>query len=310
LTECFLSFLLAAMAAFCLTFAVRRLAHRCGALDRPQQRKVHLQPIPTWGGLGLFGGIVVAALVFCLVDKGLVGILLGSALLVLTGLVDDRFDMRAVQKLVCQIGAALVLLGFGVGIRGFTHPLTGDYLSLAAWQTWLATILWVVCITNTLNLIDGLDGLAAGVSCLSAGTLSVLALQQGYGEVAILAAAVSGGCLGFLRHNFNPARIFMGDTGSQMLGFLLAAIAVAGTVKKPAVIAILVPVLILGVPVTDTLLAVIRRSWRRESIFSADREHLHHRLLDRGLSQKQVVLVLYGVTAVLCMLALAVSHYA
>lgn len=309
MTQCFLSFLLAASVTYCLTFAVASLAHRCGALDQPQKRKVHEAPVPTWGGLGLFAGMLVAVLVVSPLGHAQLGMLAGGLLLVVTGLIDDRYDMPAVVKLAAQVAAAVTVLAFGVRILGYTDPLTGEYRQLALWHSWLFTVLWIVCITNTINLIDGLDGLASGVSCLAAGTLSVLALQQGHLAVAILAAAVSGACLGFLRHNFNPARIFMGDTGSQMLGFLLATIAVAGTVKKPAVAAIVVPVLVLGVPVVDTLMAVIRRSWRRESIFRADKEHLHHRLLNLGLSQRQVVLVLYAATSVLCVVALVLSRF-
>lgn len=307
--RCLLAFFAASAVSYSLTFAVRRLATRYGALDRPQARKVHEQPVPTWGGLGIFGGALLGTLVFTPVTREFGGVLLGALVLVGSGMIDDRFDMRAGIKLLAQILAAFVLLAFGVRIAGFSSPLTHSYHALLPYQGWLLTVVWVVGITNALNLIDGLDGLAAGVSALSAMTLAVLAFQQNHRDVAVLAAALSGACVGFLRHNFNPARIFMGDTGSQMLGFVLAAVSVAGTVKKPALVTLLLPLVVLGVPVLDATLAVIRRSRRGVSIFRADREHLHHRLMNRGLNQRQVVVMLYAATVALCAVALTLARF-
>jgi UDP-GlcNAc:undecaprenyl-phosphate GlcNAc-1-phosphate transferase len=240
------------------------------------------------------------------------GVLLGCALMLVVGVVDDLMDLRAAYKLAGQFVAAAFVWWYGVRIDGFTNPYPPHgWMALQDWQSAAVTILWIVSITNTINLIDGLDGLAAGVSTLSAATLGLIAIQIPQGApVAALAAATCGAALGFLRHNFSPARIFMGDTGSQVLGMLLAIISIRGPLKQAAAVSIPVSIVVLmfalGVPVFDTTFAIVRRTLSRKPIYHADRGHLHHRLVDLGLTQKQAVMVIYAVSGLLCVAALVV----
>jgi len=307
----FITFLTALLAAIVLTPPVERIAHKVNAIDRPGDRNVHRQPIPRLGGLAIYLAIVIASAVEFLWHGKFIGlhITLVGSILILVGFLDDTRDMRPMVKLAGQVLTAVVLWLTGVRILGIAQPFGSGYHPLSPAVSLLITVVWTVGITNTINLIDGLDGLAAGVTAIAAATLCLMALQKEQSLiVAPVAAAICGASIGFLRYNFNPARIFMGDTGSQFLGFALAAIAIAGTFKSAATIAIVVPVLVLGVPVFDTTFAILRRAISGKSIFTADRGHLHHRLLDRGLSHKQVVMVLYLITMILCAAAYALSR--
>ncbi|PJB71063.1 MAG: undecaprenyl-phosphate alpha-N-acetylglucosaminyl 1-phosphate transferase [Armatimonadetes bacterium CG_4_9_14_3_um_filter_58_7] len=259
----------------------------------------------------MYLAILIACVVEFVVRGNFIGlhIALVGSILVVVGFIDDTRDMRPLLKLSGQILAAVVLWVTGVRILGIAAPFGSGYHHFDDVTSLLTTVAWTVGITNTINLIDGLDGLAAGVTAIAAATLCLMALQKQQSmAVAPVAAAICGASTGFLRYNFNPAKIFMGDTGSQLLGFMLAAIAIAGTFKNAATIAVVVPVLVLGVPVFDTTFAIIRRAVHGKPIFTADRGHLHHRLLDRGLSHKQVVMVLYLVTLILCAAAYALSR--
>lgn len=309
----YLAFAIALVASYALTPWAKWMAKKFDAIDHPKERNVHEEPTPRLGGLAIYVGILLAAAADYWFFENSVGlkIALVGGILVIVGFVDDTRDMRPLLKLSGQILAALVLWLAGIRILGFAEPFGTDYHHLSQAVSILCTVVWIVGITNTINLIDGLDGLAAGVSAISAATLCLMAMQKQQSLIAApIAAAICGSTLGFLRYNFNPAKIFMGDTGSQLLGFLLAAISVAGTFKSAATAAIVVPVLVLGVPVFDTTFAILRRFAAGKPIFSADRGHLHHRLLDRGLSQKQVVVVLYLITFVLCAAAYALSRMA
>ena len=230
----------------------------------------------------------------------------GGTAILLLGVVDDIFQLPAKVKLVGQIVAASVLLVFDIRIDWLTNPF-GSMIYLDMWAIPF-TLLWVVSLTNMLNLIDGLDGLAAGVSTIAAVTVFLMAVQQNLWLVAVLTAALAGSALGFLHFNFNPAKIFMGDTGSMFLGYMLAAVSVVGTVKSAATIALIVPMVALGLPIMDTACAIIRRFTNGQPIFKPDRGHLHHRLLDMGLSQKQVVLVLYMVSILLGVSAIVLTE--
>lgn len=307
-----LSFLAAAAIAALATPPVIALAKRAGALDHPRSRRVHVAPMPTWGGLAMLTAFVPSAAgALWLSGRGgamaevpplqVAGVLLGGALIAFVGAIDDRFDLRAPPKLLAQIACAALLLPFGVTISG----LAGH--ALPAWLGGLLTIIWVVAIVNAINFIDGLDGLAAGVVGIASLALAAVALARGQVVPAAMSAALAGSTLGFLPYNFNPARVFMGDLGSHFLGYTAAAIAVLGTFKIAASVALLAPVVAFAVPIFDTLWAMIRRYRMGQSIARADRNHLHHRLLERGLSQRQAVLIIYAITAVCSAAAVAMS---
>lgn len=312
---------------------VIRLADRLGALDHPGGRKTHAMPMPRIGGVAVFigfvGGLALAALLtgslFSMprVDVYWRALGVGATALFLIGLIDDLWSVSFVWKFVVQILASGYLWFYGFRIEILSNPLGGGAIELGIVLSLCVTVLWIVGITNAVNLIDGLDGLAAGVALIT--TLAVAAIALYRSELGVTAASVAlaGSLLGFLRYNFNPARIFLGDSGSLFLGFVLAVTSVRGSQKGPTVVAILAPLLILGLPLFDTGLAVLRRLYwigsdetrkggrvahvvsNLNRVFLPDRGHIHHRLIDSGLSHRGAVLILYGVTAMLALGALA-----
>lgn len=308
-----LAFMIALGVALFLTPVVISFARRTGALDAPDARKVHVRPIPRIGGIGIYAAFMVSVLVQMSISDlspelmtSLWGLLAGGTIIVAIGIIDDYRDLPAKVKLLGQILAACVLvIGFDVRIDVITDPL-GDFIYLEYFAI-PATIFWVVGLTNTVNLIDGLDGLAAGVSSIAAVTIFLVAMEEGIPFVAMITAALAGAAIGFLYYNFNPARIFMGDTGSMFLGFMLAGISVIGAVKSAATIALIVPILALGLPILDTTFAIVRRARNHRPIFKPDKGHLHHRLLARGFTQKQAVLLMYVVSALFGLCALALT---
>ena len=310
-----LAFLAAIAVAFLITPGVIWLAGKTGALDAPDARKVHQKPIPRIGGLGIYIAFILAVLGVLPqlnlegdIARGLMGLLLGGSIIVALGLIDDYKNLPAKVKLLGQIVAACVLvLGFDVRIDFISDPF-GDYLYLEEYFAIPATVFWIVGITNTVNLIDGLDGLAAGVATIASITIFLVAMQQGFLFVAVITAALAGAAMGFLYYNFNPARIFMGDTGSMFLGFILSGVSVIGAVKSAATIALIVPVLALGLPILDTTFAIVRRYRGGVPIFKPDKGHLHHRLLALGFSQRQAVLLMYVISALLGLSAVAMTE--
>ena len=308
-----LAFLIALVVAFAITPGVIFLADKTGAMDEPDARKVHKKPIPRIGGLGIYVAFMAAVLIIMAytdvpddVMHGMIGLLVSGTLIVLLGLIDDYKNLPAKVKLAGQIAAACVLVAFDVRIDFVTDPF-GDFLYLE-YLAIPATVFWIVGITNTVNLIDGLDGLAAGVATIAAVTIFLVAMQQGFTVVAVLTAALAGSAFGFLYYNFNPARIFMGDTGSMFLGFMLAGISIIGAVKSAATIALIVPILALGLPILDTTFAIVRRYRGGVPIFKPDKGHLHHRLLDLGFTQRQAVLLMYIISALLGLSAVALTE--
>ncbi|MDQ0507961.1 Phospho-N-acetylmuramoyl-pentapeptide-transferase [Aedoeadaptatus ivorii] len=293
-----LSFIVCVAASLILTPVVRKWAMKVGLYDIPKdERRVHKMPIPVSGGLAIFFAVVAGVLLFLPLDRANIAYLIGAAVVAFTGLYDDKFDMSPKAKFLFQILAGLILVLGGVRIEFFTNPFYGEDLLINL--DFLAipiTVFWVVGITNTINLIDGLDGLACGISGIASISLMFVAYRFDQKEMAVLAAILAGSCLGFLPYNFNPAKIFMGDTGALFLGFTLSYLSIQGVMKSIALITIFIPVLILGVPVFDTTFAMIRRKLSGKSIAEADRGHLHHRLLNRGLNQKQTVGSLYGIS--------------
>lgn len=302
-----LAFIIAIVVAYILTPRVISLANKTGAMDAPDERKVHSKPIPRIGGLAIYFAFIVAALFTVDLTKEVVGLLTGATVILVVGIIDDFKSLPAKVKLMGQIIAAVVLVLFDVRIDCITNPF-GDMFFLSEYLAIPITIFWIVGLTNTVNLIDGLDGLAAGVSTIAAITILLVALQQGFLLVAVLTAALAGAAMGFLQYNFNPAKIFMGDTGSMFLGYMLAGISVLGAVKSAATIALIVPILALGLPILDTTFAIVRRYLNGTPIFKPDRGHLHHRLLDMGFTQKQAVLLMYVISGGLGLSAIALTE--
>lgn len=301
-----LAFSIALAVAYFITPRVKDLAIKLGALDAPDERKVHTRPIPRMGGLAIYAAFVLAVLASMHISREIMGLLVGGTVILIVGIIDDLKPLPARVKLLGQIVAAAVLVMFDIRIEWLTNPfgemIYVDYLAIPL------TIIWVVSLTNTVNLIDGLDGLAAGVSTIASVTILLVALQQNFVTVAILTAALAGSAFGFLQHNFNPAKIFMGDTGSMFLGYMLAAISILGAVKSAATIALIVPIVALGLPILDTAFAIIRRYMSGRPIFKPDKGHLHHRLLEMGLTQKQAVLLMYVISGCLGLSAIALTE--
>ncbi len=299
--------LLTFIVAFIITFAttpfVKSLAFKIGAVDIPRDnRRMHKKPTARLGGLAIFFGFIISALIFSKPSTEMIGMYIGAVIIVILGIFDDKYTLGAKFKFIVQIFAALcpVLAGIKIDfikVPGFISEY--GYIGLG----WLAipiTVLWIVGVTNAVNLLDGLDGLACGVSSISTLTLLVIALIVREGDVAFLTSALAGACFGFLPYNFNPAKLFMGDTGALFLGYMLSTVAVQGLFKGYAIISIAAPLLILGLPIFDTVSAILRRMKNHQPIMSPDRGHLHHRLVDAGLSQKQAVLTIYLFCIILC----------
>jgi UDP-GlcNAc:undecaprenyl-phosphate GlcNAc-1-phosphate transferase len=300
-------FLLALTVVLALTPAVGRVGRRLGVVDEPgERRRLHVAPVPRAGGIALFLGIFVPALAFLALDGPYRGILLGAAIAVTIGVADDFRGLPWWGKLGGQLAAAGVAIGFGVTIDRFTFPFVTDpYIELPGWVGGPATLVWIVAMMNMVNFLDGLDGLASGICGIAGGTFAVIALSLGKPQAAILSAIVAGACFGFLRHNFYPARIFMGDSGALLLGFVLATLAIQGLLKTAATVALFFPLFVLAIPIVDTTFVVARRLKYREKIYVADQAHLHHRFLRRGFSQRRAVMTMYAWCGTLALAALA-----
>jgi UDP-GlcNAc:undecaprenyl-phosphate GlcNAc-1-phosphate transferase len=298
-------FLIALAVVLVLTPAVGRVARVLGVVDEPgERRRIHLRAVPRLGGVAIFLGLFVPALAFLELGEAYRGILLGAAFATTVGMVDDFRGLPWWGKLGGQVAAAGIAVQAGVVIDRFTFPLVGVH-DLPSWLGVVLTIVWVVAMMNMVNFVDGLDGLAAGICAISGMTFAVIALSLGKPEAAVLSAIVAGGCLGFLRHNFYPARIFMGDSGAMLLGFLLATVAVQGLLKTAATVALFFPLFALAVPILDTSFVVARRMKHGQSVWVPDQAHLHHRFLRRGFSQARATVYLWGWCAILAGAALA-----
>ena len=286
-------FVLALGVVLVLTPAVGRFARILGVVDQPgERRRIHIRPIPRLGGIALLLGIFVPALAFLRLDGPYRGILLGAAVATCVGVVDDFRGLPWWAKLGGQSVAAAIPLGFGVAIDRFTFP----FLGIQEFPDWVGvpvTFLWIVAIMNMVNFLDGMDGLASGICAIAGSTFAVIALSLGKPQAAILSAIVAGACFGFLRHNFYPARIFMGDSGALLLGFTLATLSVQGLLKTAATVALFFPLLVLAVPIVDTTFVVARRLKHHEKVFEADQAHLHHRFLRRGFSEPRAAVTIW-----------------
>lgn len=307
-----LALLVALVVSFLMTPVVKTFAYKVGAIDVPKDaRRMHKVPIPRLGGLAIFMGFMVSILLFVNIrgNQQMQSILLGAVIIVVLGVVDDIMALPAMLKFVIQIIAALIPAMNGVTILAFSNPnIFSDKLYWVLGSLSVPfTVIWIVAITNSVNLIDGLDGLANGVSAISATTMLVIALLYSEAQVAIVMAALVGACVGFMPYNLNPAKMFMGDTGATFLGYILATMSIQGLFKYYAVISFVVPFLILGLPIFDTTFAFVRRIAHGQSPMHADRGHIHHRLIDMGLNQKQAVATLYVISAILGLSAVVLT---
>src|SRR5579872_981107 len=302
------SALLAFVVVVLLTPAVGGMARLLGAVERHEPgRRASRRSVPRLGGLALFLGIFVPSLAFLPIHGGMRGILLGAAVATTVGAVDDFRGLRWWEKLGGQVVAAAIPVGFGVWVHRFTFPVVGVH-ALPPVVGATLTVVAIVAVMNMVNFLDGLDGLAAGVCAISAGSFAVIDLSLGRPDAAILTASVFGACLGFLRHNFYPARIFMGDSGALLLGFTLASVSVQGLLKTAALATLALPLLVLAVPLIDTSFVVARRIKHGHPVYLGDRQHLHHRFENIGFSQRRSVAYLYGWCLTLAVAALA-SHF-
>jgi UDP-GlcNAc:undecaprenyl-phosphate GlcNAc-1-phosphate transferase len=309
-------FSVAFITAFLFTPMVKKLAFKLNAVDIPNDdRRVHNHPIPRLGGIAILLGFIIALLVDIVIsistnaiifDNKLTGLILGIIIIEIAGVWDDIKPIGAWTKLSFQIAAAFVVISGGVKIEFLTNPFVENgVFSLGIFAIPL-TIIWIVGVTNALNFIDGLDGLAAGIASISSLSLLFISIFLKNFDVVILTAALAGSTLGFLPFNFNPAKIFMGETGSGFLGFTLGTISIMGMIKSYTAIAIVTPLIVLGLPIFDTIFAIVRRIIHGKSPMSADRGHLHHRMVDAGFTQKQTVLILYIISAFLGLIGLMI----
>jgi UDP-GlcNAc:undecaprenyl-phosphate GlcNAc-1-phosphate transferase len=323
----------AALVTAAITPSVRRWSEKIGAVDQPSARRINTTPMPRIGGVAICLGFLIAVLLTVTVRQfsregqhtwtlQVVGVLLAVLFAAIVGLVDDLKDLSPRLQICGMVGAGLILAAFGVRIEGITNPMGGifgaQYNPLVNWHplslvtSVLLTVFWVFTVTKTVDAIDGLDGLASGVCAISAGTLALMATMLHTPEgptIALMAAAVAGACLGFLRHNYHPAKIIMGTVGAWVLGVALAAISILGAFKVAAAVSVLVPVLVLGVPLFDYAHVVFRRIIEHAPLTKADKRHLHHRLLARGWNQRQVAWFIYSVAFVFCLAALAIFQH-
>lgn len=299
------AFLVAGAVALVLTPFAARLAHRVGAIDEPDERSLHWRATPSLGGLAILAGVLLAGAIFLPWNGETRGLLAGAALIALVGAVDDAREggLSPLVKLIGQCAAALIAVLSDVRVENMTVPFVSP-LDLDEWGIPL-TLFGIVAVMNVVNFTDGVDGLAAGVCTIAAVTFAVIALSLDRVDAGVLAAATAGASAGFLRHNFHPASIFMGDSGSNLLGFLLACIAVQGVLKTAAVVALFFPLVILAVPALDATFVVAKRIKHRRPVTQADRWHFHHRFANIGFSQRRTVLYLYAWTVSLASLALA-----
>ncbi|GEC91590.1 MULTISPECIES: glycosyltransferase family 4 protein [Brevibacillus] len=307
-----LGFLTSLIISFIATPYVKNLAVKVGAVDAPNQRKVHTRIMPRMGGLAIYIGYLVAFFLFVPYTSlsEMLGIFLGSTIVMVVGMLDDKYQLSPKWKLLGQLVAtAIVVIPFGLKIGVVNLPYSGSIDFSSGWLFWLAipiTMFWIVGVTNAVNLIDGLDGLSAGVSAIAAGTMGVMALLMDDYKVATYCFVLLGAILGFLYFNFHPARLFMGDTGSLFLGFNLAALSIMGF-KEALFVSFIIPIVVLGVPLWDTFFAIVRRIVNKKPISSPDKGHLHHCLLNMGLSHRSTVLTIYSISIFFGMMAILLT---
>ncbi|MCX7772844.1 MAG: undecaprenyl/decaprenyl-phosphate alpha-N-acetylglucosaminyl 1-phosphate transferase [Clostridia bacterium] len=318
------AFAVALIVAFFATPIARRIAFNSGAVNVPKDnRRVHKKPMALMGGLAIIAGFLLAVL-YSFATKDLsfflnylakpktIGLLVGAIIIITMGIIDDIKPLKAKIKFPVQLLAAIIVVATGTRIIAISKPFQGAVATVPSMMialgdifAFLISVLWIVGVTNAINFIDGLDGLAAGVSGIAALSLFIVAVIRGQDDIAILAVSLVGAIFGFLPYNFNPAKIFMGDTGSTFLGFVLATLSIEGTIKSVTALALAIPILVLGLPIFDTSFAILRRLLNGKPITEADRGHIHHRLLDMGISHRMSVVILYIISAGLGLFSIA-----
>ena len=290
----------------------RRLSIKIGLLDRPNPRKIHSEPIPLAGGFSFLFVFVTLSLIFLPVDKKLMSIIGGALLIFFTHLVDDYFkaksrDFPALPKFLGQVASVLVVIAGGISISSIRNPFNGVYMVFSPVVSTILTVIWIVGVSNLVNFADGLDGLASGITAIASSTLAIVSSLLNREYATTMAVILLGISLGFLKHNMSQTnKVFMGDSGAYLLGFILGTIAIEGTMKSTTAIAVLVPFIVLGQPIIDTGINVIRRTLKGEPFYKADKEHLHHRLLNWGLTTTQALLFIYLINICFSLMALLV----
>ncbi|MFJ8234672.1 glycosyltransferase family 4 protein [Ureibacillus sp. NPDC094379] len=302
----YVSLFVALVAAILLTPLVKRLAFRIGAVDAPNYRKVHSRIMPRLGGLAIYLAFLIGLVILRPESQYTLAIVLGATVIVITGVLDDMYEISAKAKMLGQLIAAIIIVFFGgIQIEFINLPFNDGQLDFG-FLSIPFTIVWIIGITNAVNLIDGLDGLAAGVSTIAFITLAGMAMIMGNGFVIAMAAILACATIGFLFYNFHPAKIFMGDTGALFLGFMIAVLSLLGF-KNITVVSFIIPVIMLGVPISDTFFAIVRRYRNKQKWSDPDKSHLHHRLIDMGFSHRQTVLIIYGIAAMFGLAAVIFS---
>ncbi len=301
------TFLLAFSISIISTPYIKKLAIKLKAVDQPKDRGLHTKPMPRMGGLAIYLGFMVSIIGVSYAENifsvQLLGFFIGATLIVVIGILDDIYDLSAKIKLTCQIIAALIVIYTGTSITNIFYPVYVNFHTLDD----IITLIWIIGITNAVNIIDGVDGLAAGVSTINSLFLMILCILTGDTLSILFTSALAGSCLGFLPRNFSPAEIFMGDTGSTFLGFVLAVSSIMGVFKSYALLSIFIATFAIALPILDTAFAMSRRFFTGKPIMQADRGHLHHRLVDRGYSHRKTVIVLYAISIIAGLISISIA---
>ncbi|SFB27193.1 UDP-GlcNAc:undecaprenyl-phosphate GlcNAc-1-phosphate transferase [Lentibacillus halodurans] len=305
-TDLAIAFLIALISTFMLTYPVKQLAIKLKTVDLPNYRKMHKKVTPRLGGLAIFMGVLLGGLFLQPRHEHLPEIVLGAIVILITGALDDRFSIRPVIKLTGQLIAASFLISSGLIIERITLPVIG--MVDLGFTSVLITVLWIVGITNAINLIDGLDGLATGVTTIALASMFIMAIIDGQVLAAYLCIVLIGANLGFLYHNFYPAKIYMGDTGSNFLGYMIAVVSIVGLFKNIALFSFIIPVIVLAVPIFDTVFAIVRRAYNKEPIMMPDNKHIHYQLVTAGFSHRKTVLIIYAFSALFGIMAILFSY--
>ncbi|MCR8643322.1 undecaprenyl/decaprenyl-phosphate alpha-N-acetylglucosaminyl 1-phosphate transferase [Paenibacillus sp. N1-5-1-14] len=296
---------------FLIVPVLQRYAKQIGFVDQPSKRKIHNDPIPLMGGIAIYLGCMISILIFVPTNPTSLAIMLGGTILMLTGLLDDWFKTKGKEfpvwpRILIYGVVSSIPIWFGIEITGMSNWKFDDMIVFPEWLAWTATIIWVFAITNMINFIDGVDGLASGIVTISSFTLFIIAALMGNMPLAMLAGVLVGSCLAFLTYNFYPAKIFMGDAGAVFLGYTIAVISINGAFKSATVLSLFVPVLVLGVPILDTAIVFMRRLLKGQGLHKADKLHTHHSLMKWGLNQRQTVTFLYLIGIVFALLSIII----
>jgi len=298
-----LAFFVSLITVLIITPLVKRLAIKSGVVDQPDKRKIHDKVMPRMGGLAIFIGVLTGSFAGGLYENRITAITLGAFMIVMLGIVDDKYNLSARIKFIVQVLVACIIVSTGLKMEFLSIPFWDLRFDLG-WLAYPLTILWIVGITNAINLIDGLDGLAAGISVIGLSTIAVMACVSDKILIFSLSLVVIGSTVGFLFYNFHPAKIFMGDTGSLFLGYVISVLSLLGLYKSVTLFSVVIPIIILGVPIFDTTFAIIRRILNKQPISAPDKSHIHHRLMAFGLSHRKAVIVIYLIGVVFSLSAI------